>query len=818
MTFESLLARRYISSQKRHTLLTIFSIVIAVALMTMIFTSYSTLSGIKRASHYDSKPYHMQFGDLTEEQVNILAALPEVETFEKTDDKNYSGKYQVRVMFGSYIDDDTVYLQNLVKKIGIEYIQFIDTPSGIHIEYDERFDKNDSLLTDDLLTLNSRYSMVIIISLLCVFVIFIALALRLIIDTAFEVSSKERERQFGVLQSVGATPKQIVKILTHEGLMLSVIGVPLGALAGIGLGFAAYKAVLSSGVAEVYIEKDKIEQLVHYHISPLMILISMLIGTGWVWLSAYSTGMRIIRMTPIQAISNRSNTIKKVKKFSILGLIFGWKGKLAARNARRQPKRFIVTVLSLTLSLSLFASFTALIDSFTAAMTQMFTPEDALGVMTSEMEIEAGVIDPEDAQYDVFANDEDITVTEEQIKDYFQKVVDYEKTVDYHDANRIPKNAEKLMSLGYFKSIEYYTSYWSKEGYYVEFVNEAAYNRIYRNDPKVSFAEFEQSGKAILLEDADVMDAAPPDKITATIAVPKEISKEEYDRKKEENEKTDSQNKSAVSQYGTRIPSEWIRRVQNEDGEVQDPLEEAGVRHYAEKVKCPLTVEISDCIKRKTNFDESEKRKTIILPYSYYVNKVHTPDMLVDNMMYSAVLIDDAAHDGAAAYLKHSNEFYCLMDTYQDRKNATTILSAVNIGVTAANLMLALIAIVNMVNIVSTGILNRKSELGSLQCIGMTRGQEMATAIFECVQFVIFSGIAATILTKLLTMGAEAFTSSVMDLSDADLNGRLFQFSTALVKIWTGTAIAFIVALVASIIPLHIMNKQELVDQIRTVE
>ena len=106
----------------------------------------------------------------------------------------------------------------------------------------------------------------------------IALTLRLIIDTAFEISSKEREQQFGVLQSVGATPMQIVKILTNEGLMLSVIGVPIGALSGIGLGFAAYKAVLSSGVADVFFTKEKAEQLVHFNVNPWMVLAAIRMG------------------------------------------------------------------------------------------------------------------------------------------------------------------------------------------------------------------------------------------------------------------------------------------------------------------------------------------------------------------------------------------------------------------------------------------------------------------------------------------------------------------------------------------------------------
>lgn len=807
MKFESLLARRYIFSQKRHSLLTICSIVIAVALMTMIFTSYTTLKSIQRASHYDSKPYHMEFHDLTETQADLIGALPEVDTFEKTEDSSYSGKYRVRVMFGAYLDEEIVYIQKLVEKTGIEYIHFIDTPAGVHIDADERFNMNDSLMQDDLLTLSSRYSTVIMISLLCVFVLFLALALRLIIDTAFEVSSKERERQFGVLQSVGATPRQIVKILTHEGLMLSVAGVPLGALAGIGLGFVAYKAVLSSGVAEVFLAKEKIEQLVHYHVSPLMVLISMLIGTGWVWISAYSTGMRIIKMTPIQAISNRSNTIKKVKKLSILGLLFGWKGKLAARNARRQPKRFIVTVLSLTLSLTLFASFSALMESFATALIEGIVVYDHLfGEETSEMTIGMGPADPMDNLNITFTDsDDEPQVSEAEMLEYYKKVEEYQKNTDFHDAHLPVTEAEKLIAQGCFDSVEYYAEFGcAGDAEYIAFVNEAVYNRICRDNLKTSFADFEKSGKALLLN-SDYSDA----EITVTARFPKEITKAEYDRVRAEAEKEDFKGYSrAVFKYGVRIPYD-------ENGE---PLEEPQARMFYELTERSLTVQIGAHMNIKNGDDDDDITSILVLPYSYYEQHVHEPGFLTMIDWFNVTFKDDASYNEALTYLKSSEEFYSYLDVYKTRKEIYTLVSAVRIAVNFGNIMLALIAIVNMVNIVSTGILNRKSELGSLQCIGMTRGQEMAVAVFECIQFVVFSGIAATVIVKLLMMGAESFICGVMDLDSADIGGRMFQFGAAFVKICAGTAVAFIVALISSIIPLHIMNKQELVDQIRTVE
>ena len=796
MKFETLLARRYIYSQKRHSLLTIISIIIAVALMTTIFTSYTTLTTIQHASHYDKAPYHMQFSGITEKQADYIEKLPEVGSFERKEIPDQPGLYSVNVLYSGYLDDSNEYLEKI--RMGLN----IDGWTEINVNF------NTQLMEDDLVTLEGRVSKIVSISGLFIFVIFLALALRLVIDTAFEVSSKERERQFGVLQSVGATPMQIVKILTNEGLMLSVIGVPIGALSGIGLGFAAYKAVLSSGVADVFFTKEKAEQLVHFNVNPWMVLAAMAVGTAWVWLSAWGTGKRIIKMTPIQAISNRSNTIKKVKKHTLLGLLFGWKGKLAARNARRQPKRFVVTVLSLTISLSLFACFAGIIEAFSNVMAEALIPYDALGQETSELDIAAGLSSPNaEDSFDIFeAEEADGEPSNEVMMKYYKELDAYQKSVDYHDATRIPKNAEKLMSLGYFESVEYYVQFKSYDQdsnlWVVTFANEAAYNRVYNGKPSVSYADFEKSGKAVAVSNKKTEQKS----ISVNMDTYHAIDYKQYLRIQEEN-KT-AENKTQVRVIGKYFPYD-------ENGE---PTEELVPHIYSEVKRVPLNVDISDAVQRKGAAGSSQYDNILVLPYSYYVNNIHTQEMYVDCWHYCTVFKDGAAHNAAVEYLKSSKEFYAMVDMYKNRENVRTILSAVNIGVTFGNIMLALIAIINMVNIISTGILNRKSEFGSLQCIGMTRGQLLASTIYECVQFVLIAGIAASILCYALLWGTDTFVFQTMTLNPEEMGQRIIPLAPVFMRIGLGTAVSFIVALIASILPLNIINKQELVDQIRTVE
>ena len=104
MKFESLLARRYIRSQKRHSLLTVCSITIAVALMVMLFSAFTTMRGIMRDAIFDKAPYHVMFTDVTPEKAAEIRHMNQVGSAERVEKPG--GGYSVQVLFNTYIDDD----------------------------------------------------------------------------------------------------------------------------------------------------------------------------------------------------------------------------------------------------------------------------------------------------------------------------------------------------------------------------------------------------------------------------------------------------------------------------------------------------------------------------------------------------------------------------------------------------------------------------------------------------------------------------------------------------------------------------------------
>ena len=803
MRFESTLAKRYIFSQKRHSVLLICSIVIAVGLMSMLFTGYYTFLTVLRAVHYDSAPYHAIISDISAGQGEKLKRRPEVGKIrlEELPGKKDRKRFDAYLTFDQYIGDTTYrpdidfygeYITELCDAVDIK-------PTQIEL--------NDTLLTDDGLTLDAKFITAQRFCIFFIFVLFFAAALRLIIDTAFEVSSKERERQFGVLQSVGATPKQVVRIMTTEGLMLCAVGVPLGAGLGILLGYIAYKAVLSSGVAEIFLKASKIKELIQFHVSPLMVLISAVTGFVWVMFSAYGTGMRVIRKSPVEVITARVNTVKKVKKHTLLGLIFGWIGKLASRNARRQKKRFVITVLSLTVSLTLFASLSSVITKFADTIAESVIISDEFGEERYDFALE------------LKGGESYVDKTGTTHYSPFQQPMDYLEPL------------KQLEETGYFKNFGYMemlsgmlpdSPLSNNPNVSIYYLSEYEYERLFEDHAPMTYQELAASDGGILVNTPEDLLPEGTTSFKTNLSCAYTVSKEEFDKHKEEKK----DNKDAEDHY--HKSSKFFYGDNTEEIYYKYTLEEN-------------TFNVIERMTLKNKFGNEEWADE---DYAHRIRLVMTMDQwnagdykrsgdLFFSKMITCNLKEDSLYSAALHYLLNNKEHYIPEWGYEEgeendvfdeanwnmygaRKNIRTVFSAIRIGAGFINLMLALIAIVNLVNIVSTGILNRKREFASMQCVGMTPGQLYRMTAVECLQFVLFAVICSIALSSLLIWGTHQF--NVAMTLDEDNAKQQVAYLTPIIKVLGASALAYAAALITSLIPLKRMQKEPLVEQIRGVE
>ncbi|WP_096635325.1 ABC transporter permease [Clostridium cochlearium] len=178
-----------------------------------------------------------------------------------------------------------------------------------------------------------------------------------VIYNSFQISVIERIKQFGLLRAVGATQKQIRKIVLREATSISLIGIPLGLFFGvIALKIVAqiFKMMSSSAFGNLNV-------IISYKI----LAISGLVGLVSIYISALIPARFAGKISPLVAISSRALIVKeKIKKNRgrIAKKILDINGLMAFKNIKRNKKRFNITVFSITISVTLFIFFTTFIN------------------------------------------------------------------------------------------------------------------------------------------------------------------------------------------------------------------------------------------------------------------------------------------------------------------------------------------------------------------------------------------------------------------------------------------------------------------------
>lgn len=184
-----------------------------------------------------------------------------------------------------------------------------------------------------------------------------------LIYNAFSISVSERTRQFGLLSSVGATKKQLRRMVLFEALSVSAVGIPLGILVGIG----------GIGITLLLIG-DKFSSIVRADIpmricvSWQAVVIAAVIALVTVLISAWIPSKRATRVSAVEAI-RQSMDIKvsgrPVRTSKLAYKLFGLPGVLAGKHYKRNRKKYRTTVVSLFMSIVLFVSAAAFTDYMT---------------------------------------------------------------------------------------------------------------------------------------------------------------------------------------------------------------------------------------------------------------------------------------------------------------------------------------------------------------------------------------------------------------------------------------------------------------------
>lgn len=173
----------------------------------------------------------------------------------------------------------------------------------------------------------------------------------LIIYNIFQISVSNDIRHYGLLKTIGTTPRQLRRIVRLQALYLSVIGIPLGCLLGYGVGGALVPSVMAS----VSLKGSRVST------SPIIFIGAAVFALITVLISCSKPGKKAGRVTPVEALryTEGEGLKKKQRSSRRAGL-----GQMAYSNLGRSKTKMLLVVLSLSLAVVLLNCVAMFVNGF----------------------------------------------------------------------------------------------------------------------------------------------------------------------------------------------------------------------------------------------------------------------------------------------------------------------------------------------------------------------------------------------------------------------------------------------------------------------
>lgn len=176
----------------------------------------------------------------------------------------------------------------------------------------------------------------------------------LIIYNIFQISVTGDIRFYGLLKTIGVTPRQLRRIIRQQALFLCVVGIPIGLLLGYGVGASLTPVVMARTTFGVGVSTVST--------SPLIFFASSLFALITVLLSCSRPGKIASKVSPVEATKYTEIVKNKKKHRTTRGAKVH---QMAYANLGRNKRKTVLVVISLSLSvvlLNILVTFTGGFD------------------------------------------------------------------------------------------------------------------------------------------------------------------------------------------------------------------------------------------------------------------------------------------------------------------------------------------------------------------------------------------------------------------------------------------------------------------------
>lgn len=195
----------------------------------------------------------------------------------------------------------------------------------------------------------------------------------ILIYNSFSISINERKKQYGLLSSLGASRKQLRRTILVETCVLSIVGIPLGILLGMGALTVVF-SVLQAQLAELLRTSQPIA--LSLSAAPWAILAACALSFVTILISAAIPARKAWKVSAVEAIRQSAEiriTPNKIRTSGLIRRLFGLEGDIAAKNYKRNRRKYRTTVFSIFISLVLFIAA----DSFCSYMSDSISATTA---------------------------------------------------------------------------------------------------------------------------------------------------------------------------------------------------------------------------------------------------------------------------------------------------------------------------------------------------------------------------------------------------------------------------------------------------------
>ena len=176
----------------------------------------------------------------------------------------------------------------------------------------------------------------------------------LIIYNIFQISVTGDIRFYGLLKTIGVTPRQLKRIIRQQALFLCIVGIPVGLLLGYGVGASLTPVVMAQTTFGVGVSTVST--------SPLIFFASALFALITVLLSCARPGKIASKVSPVEATKYTEIVKSKKKQRTTRGAKVH---QMAFANLGRNKRKTALVVISLSLSvvlLNMLVTFTGGFD------------------------------------------------------------------------------------------------------------------------------------------------------------------------------------------------------------------------------------------------------------------------------------------------------------------------------------------------------------------------------------------------------------------------------------------------------------------------